>query len=238
MIAFVTSAFEALAFVMFVVLVAVVPYTRRKRSYWTGLGVRMVSDWRGLTTTLPGVRLNDRSLANYRDRAGPAAAVLGLHDSGRPCALACDVRVAATALANDGFAETDGRDEQSIVPSAVDADAMVVVLSAMTECVDELVTSLEAVANRRLIVSPWTEVKKCAGTVVATCVYGLPMVHSQIDAFAEQCNKALPSFGGRSRPTVTDYFASYDLSSNDRMTNFKGLLRAAAAASDKISPSK
>lgn len=238
MIAFVTSAFEALAFVAFAVLVAVVPYARRKRSYWTGRGVRVVSDRRGMTTTLPGVRLNDRWLAGYRARAGPAAAVLGLHDSGRPCALACDVRVAAAALATDGFAEADGRDARSVVPSAVDADAMAAVLPAMAECVDELVTSLEAVANRRLTVSPWTEVKKCAATVVATCVYGLPMVHSQVDAFAEQCNKALPSSGGgRSPATVADYFASYDLSSNDRATvNFKGLLRAAAAASKKISP--
>lgn len=240
MSAFVTLAFNALAFVVFALLAAVVPYTRRKRSYWTERGVRAVSDRHGFAATIPGVRLDDTLLASYRDGAGTAVTVLGLHDSGRPCALSCDVNVAAAALSNDGFAEVACCNDRSLVPCTVDRDGAMAVLPAMTECVDELITSLEAIANRRLTVSPWTEVKNCAAAVVATCVYGLPMVHSQIKAFTEQCDKALQlTAGGRSaRPVATDYFASYGLMSNDRTssTDFKRMLRAAAATSDKIGP--
>lgn len=232
---FVTLVFEVLAFVTFAVLVAVVPYVRRKRSYWTSRGIRVAGDRHALVTTLPGVRLDDRSLARYRDEAGPDTIVLGLHDDGRPCALACDVRVAAAALGNDGFAEADGRNSQSLVPSTVDADGVIAVLPVMSECVAELITSLEAVANRHLTVLPWTEVKKCAVTVVATCVYGQPMIDSRVKAFAEQCDKAL-----RSPAAATEYFATYDLSTDDRASSspsndFKRLFRTAAAENDKIS---
>jgi len=192
--------------------------------------------YRSLANTLPGVRLHDRSLCPLRDDGKAAgAAALGLYDGGRPVALACDSRVAAAALGNDGFAEEGGRDT-SLVPSAVDAGSATAVLPTMAECVVELITSLEAVANRRLTVSPWTEVKQCATTVVATCVYGQPMVDSRIKAFAEQCAKALSPAGGGGRPTVTDYFAAYDLSPDGRSpsTDFKQIFRTAAAGSDKI----
>lgn len=238
MVAFVTFVFEALAFVAFAVLVAVVPYARRKRSYWTSRGVRVTADRRALATTLPRVRLGDKLLARYRDEAGTDA-MLGLHDSGRPCALACDIRVATAALGNDGFAEVDGRNCHSLVPSTVDAEGVIAVLPVMSECVNELITSLEAVANRQLTVAPWTEVKKCAVTVVATCVYGQPMIDSRIKAFAEQCDKALRS------PEATDYFTEYNLASDDRTSlssppsnDFKRLFRTAAADSDKIDTGK
>jgi len=235
--AYVTWTLEVLAFAIFVLVAAVVPYARRKRDYWTNRGVLAASGHRSLANTLPGFRLHDRSLSGHRNDAKAAgAAVLGLYDAGRPTALACDIRVAAAAMANDGFAEveTRGGRELSLLPSAVDAGAVTAVLPTMAVCVAELVTSLEAVANRRLTIVPWTEVKKCATTVVATCVYGQPMVDSLIKAFAEQCDKALSGAGGR--PTVTDYFASYDLSSDGRASSsdFKQILRAAAADSDKI----
>lgn len=238
--AYVTLAFEVLAFVAFAVMAAVVPYVRRKRGYWTGRGVRVASGGRALAATLPGVRLDDRSLTRlYRDAA---AAVLGAHDGGRPCALACDKRVAAAAMANDGFADADrgrrpGAGRRSLVPSVVDAQGMAAVLPAMTECVVELITSLEAVANRRLTVAPWTEVRQCAATVVATCVYGQPMIHSRVQAFAEQCDRAL-----RAPSAVTDYFAAYDLSSDIKSSSvdFKRLLTDAAATDcgDRIGSGK
>lgn len=235
--AFVTLALEVLAFVAFAVLAVVVTYVRRKRGYWTSRGVRVASDRRALVATLPGVRLDDGSLGRlYRDAAATAA-VLGVHDGGRPCALACDERVAAAAMANDGFADADRGRRRSLVPSLVDAQGMAAVLPAMTECVVELITSLEAVANRRLTVAPWTEVRQCAATVVATCVYGQPMIHSRVKAFAEQCDRAL-----RSPAAVTDYFAAYDLSSDleSSSTDFKRLLMDAAAADcgDRIGSGK
>lgn len=234
--AYVTWTLEALAFGTFVVLAVLVPYARRKRDYWTSRGLTAAAGYRSLANTLPGVRLHDRSLSRHRDdgRATGAAAV-GLYDGGRPVALACDFRVAAAALGNDGFAEEGGRDT-SLVPSAVNAGSVTAVLPTMAECVAELITSLEAVANRRLTVSPWTEVKNCATTVVATCVYGQPMVDSRIKAFAEQCAKALSQGGGGGRSTVTDYFATYDLSLDGRApsTDFKQIFRAAATDSDKI----
>lgn len=236
--AYVTWTLEALAFAVFVALVAVVPYARRKRDYWTNRGVQAAAGYRSLANTLPGVRLQDRSLSGHRDSAKAAgAAVLGLYDAGRPAALACDIRVATAAMANDGFSEpeTSGRSVTSLLPSAVDAGAVTAVLPNMAECVAELITSLEALANRRTTIVPWTEVKRCTTTVVATCVYGQPMVDSRIKAFAEQCDKAL-SGGAGGRPTITDYFASYDLSSDGRApsSDFKHILRAAAADSDKI----
>ncbi|XP_025205656.1 cytochrome P450 6a8-like [Melanaphis sacchari] len=236
--AYVTWTLEVLAFATFVVLAVLMPYARRKRDYWTNRGVPVAAGYRSLTNMLPGFRLHDRSLSRHRDDAKAAGATaLGLFDGGRPTALACDLRVAAAALGNDGFteAETTGGRETSLVPSAVDACAAIAVLPTMTVCVAELVTSLEAVANRRLTISPWTEVKNCATTVVATCVYGQPMVDSRIKTFAEQCDKAL-SDGGRGRPTITDYFASYDLSSDGRAssTDFKQIFRAAARCSDQI----
>lgn len=234
--AYVTWTMEVLAFTAFVVFAALVPYARRKRDYWTSRGVLAAADYRSLANTLPGVRLSDRSLPQLRaDAKAAGAAVLGLYDAGRPTALACDVHVAVAALSNDGFTEPEtscGR-VASLLPSTVDAGAMVTMLPTMAECVAELVTSLEAVANRRLTIVPWTEVKKCATTVVATCVYGQPMVDSRIKAFAERCDKALSGVGGR--PTVTEYFAAYDLSSDGRTTSadFKHMLLAAAAVNDK-----
>eukprot|EP00102_Acyrthosiphon_pisum_P011687 XP_008180507.1 PREDICTED: uncharacterized protein LOC100574879 [Acyrthosiphon pisum] len=235
--AYVTWTLEVLAFAIFVVVAAVVPYARRKRDYWMNRGVLAAAGYRLLVNTLPGIRLHDRSLSGHRNDAKAAgAAVLGLYDAGRPTVLACDIRVAAAAMANDGFAEveTRGGREMSLLPTAVDAGAVTAVLPTMAVCVAELITSLEAVANRRLTIVPWTEVKKCATTVVATCVYGQPMVDSRIKAFAEQCDKALSGASGR--PTVTDHFASYDLSSDGRASSsdFKQILRAAAADSDKI----
>lgn len=222
--------FEAFACVVIAVLIAAVPYVHRKRGYWTGRGVRSASGPRALAATLPGVRLDDRTMAaRYR---GEADAVLGLHDGGRPCALACDVRVAAAAMSNDGFADAGAglSNRRSLVPSVVDAQAAVAVLPAMAECVAELITSLEAVANRRLSVVPWTEVRHCAATVVATCVYGQPMIHSRVKTFAEHCYQTLSS----SSPSISDYFARYDLSSSTTSTNFKELLMAAAADNDDI----
>jgi len=226
-----------LAFAIFVVFAAVVPYARRKRDYWTSRGVLAAAGYRSFFNTLPGVRLQDRSLTGHRNNAkAEGAAALGLYDAGRPTALACDIQVAAAAMANDGFAEVEtiGSQEMSLLPSAVDADAVTTVLPIMGECVAELITSLEAVANRRLTIMPWTEVKKCATTVVATCVYGQPMIDSRIKAFEEQCDKALS--GGGDRPTLTDYFTSYDLSSDGRVStpDFKKILRLAAADNDKI----
>lgn len=236
MVLYVTLTLEALAFGTFVVLAVLVPYARRKRDYWTSRGMPAAASYRSLANTLPGVRLQDRSLSRHRDDGKAAGfAALGLYDGGRPVALACDVRVAVAALGNDGFAEEGGR-HTSLVPAAVNTGSATAVLSTMTECVAELITSLEAVANRRLTVSPWTEVKQCATTVVATCVYGQPMVDSRIKAFAEQCGKALSPAGGGGRPAVTDYFAAYDLSSDGRApsTDFKQIFRTAAADSDKI----
>nr|UOW66139.1 cytochrome P450 6UN1 [Rhopalosiphum padi] len=235
--AYVTWTLEVLAFATFVVLAVLMPYARRKRDYWTSRGVLAAAGYRSLANTLPGVRLHDRSLSRHRDDAkAKGAAALGLFDGGRPVVLACDFRVAAAALGNDGFAEakTTRDGETSLVPSAVDAGAVTAVLPTMAVCVAELITSLEAVANRRLTISPWTEVKNCAMTVVATCVYGQPMVDSRIKAFAEQCKKALSGGGGR--PAVTDYFASYDLSSDGRTssTDFKQIFMTAATNSDKI----
>lgn len=237
-----TLALEVLAFVMFAVLVAVVPYARRKQKYWTSRGVRLAStERRALAATLPRVQLDARSLTRYRDEASADVAVLGVHDAGRPCVLACNVNVAAAALGNDGFAEScAGDDDQAttLVPSTVDADSGTAVLPAMNECVDELITSLEAVANRRMTVTPWAEVKKCATAAVATCVYGQPMIDSRVKAFAQQCDRALSSSSGaaahRRRPT--DYFSTYDLSINDRAsaTDFRRMFRAAASSSDKI----
>nr|AWD92942.1 CYP3323A1 [Aphis gossypii] len=234
--AYVTWTLEALAFGTFVVLAVLVPYARRKRDYWTSRGTPTAVGYRSLANTLPGIRLQDRSLSRHRDDGKAAgAAAVGLFDGGRPVALACDVRVAAASLGNDGFAEDGGR-HASLVPAAVDAGSAAAVLPTLAECVVELITSLEAVANRRLTVSPWTEVKRCATTAVATCVYGQPMVDSRIKAFAEQCAKALSPAGGGGRPTVTDYFAVYDLSSDGRApsTDFKQIFRMAAANSDKI----
>ncbi|XP_022163875.1 cytochrome P450 6k1-like [Myzus persicae] len=234
---YVTWTLEALAFAIFVVFAAVVPYARRKLDYWTRRGLLAAAGYRSFASTLPGVRLQDRSLPGHRNDAKAAgAAVMGLYDAGRPTALACDIQVVAAAMANDGFAEVDtrGGQEMSLLPSAVDAGAVITVLPTMGVCVAELITSLEAVANRRLTIMPWTEVKKCATTVVATCVYGQPMIDSRIKAFAEQCDKALS--GGSGRPTLTDYFSSYDLSSDGRVStsDFKKILRSAAADSDKI----
>lgn len=238
MVAFVTFVFEALAFVIFAVLIVVVPYARRKRSYWTNRGVQVAAGRRALATTLLGVKLDDRSLARYRYEAG-ADALLGLHDSGRPCALACDIRLAVAALGNDGFTEVNSRNCHSLVPTTVDAESVIAMLPVMNKCVNELITSLEAVANRQLTVAPWTEVKNCAVMVVATCVYGQPMIDSRIKAFAEQCDKALRS------PASTDYFTTYDLSSDDRTSyssspsnDFKRLFQTAAADSDKINIGK
>lgn len=235
--AYVTWTLEVLAFTIFVVVAAVVPYTRRKRDYWTNRGVMAAAGYRSLANTLPGFRLHDKSLSGHlNDAKAAGAAVLGLYDSGRPTVLVCDIRVAVAAMANDGFAEAETKDgcEMSLLPSIVDAGAVTAVLPTMAVSVAELITSLEAVANRRLTIVPWTEVKKCATTIVATCVYGQPMVDSRIKAFAEQCDKALS--GASSRPTITDYFASYNLSSDGRAssTDFKQILRAAAAYSDKI----
>lgn len=232
--------FEAFAYVAIAVLFAAVPYVHRKRGYWTRRGVRSASGPRAMAATLPGVRLDDRTAAaRYRD--GPADdAVLGLHDGGRPCALARDVRVAAAAMSNDGFADAAaGRPNgRSLVPSTVDAQTVVAVLPAMAECVAELITSLEAVANRRLTVVPWTEVRQCAATVVATCVYGQPMIHSRVKSFAEQCYRTLSSSSSSSSPSISGYFAGYDLSSSSQSpsssTNFKQLLMAAAADNDDI----
>lgn len=222
--------FEALTYAVLAVLIAAVPYVRRKRGHWTGRGVRPASGLRALAATLPGVRLDDRTVAAlYRDEAD---AVLGLHDGGRPCALARDVRVAAAAMSNDGFADAAAvlSNRRSLVPSAVDAQAVVAVLPTMAECAAELITSLEAVANRRLTVAPWTEVRQCAATVVATCVYGQPMIHSRVKTFAEHCYRTLSS------SSISDYFAGYDLSSSSSSssTNFKELLMAAAADNDDI----
>lgn len=231
-----TLALELTAFAAFVVLAVLVPYVRRKREFWTSRGVPVPHSRRAMATTLPGFRLDDRSLAAYRRGAG-AAPVLGLHDAGQPCALACDVLVAAAAMADHGFAEPDVRRRVgTLVPVAVNADAIAAVLPAMAECVTELSTSLEAVANRRLTVVPWTEVRRCAAAVVATCVYGQPMVDSKVKAFAERCDEALSPSAG-----CPGYFASYDLRTDDRPTanvNIMRLLRAAAANKDKIDPGK
>jgi len=233
----VTWTLEVLAFATFVVLAVLMPYARRKRDYWTSRGILAAGDYRSLANTLPGIRLHERSLFRHRDDAkATGAAALGLYDGGRPIALACDFRVAVAALGNDGFAEVETTRvcETSLLPSAVNVGTVIAVLPTMAVCVTELITSLEAVANRRLTISPWMEVKNCATTVVATCVYGQPMVDSRIKAFAEQCKKALSGSGGR--PTVTDYFASYDLSSDGRTlsTDFKQIFKTAAANSDKI----
>lgn len=239
-----TWALEALAFAVLAALVAAVPYARRKRDYWTGRGVTVATGTRALATTVPGVRLDDGTLAQYRHQAAAAttAAVVGLHDAGRPCALACDVRVAADALGNDGFAEPHGRGGDSLIPRTVDADVVAAALPTMNEGACELITSLEAVANLRMTIVPWTYAKKCSATTVATCVYGQPMVDSRINAFAEQCDRALSS----SRPAITDYFAAYDLSSTvsyggaSPSTDFKRLLMATATdqydSSGKSSP--
>lgn len=230
----VTLAMEVLAFAAFVVLAAIVPYVRRKREYWTSRGVRVPSaDGRTLMSTLPNFRLGEKRMGQYyRDCDKSTSAVLGIYDAGRPCVLACDLRVAAAALGNDGFAEVDNRDgRNSLIASTVDADAVIGVLPVMNECVVELITSLEGVANRQLTIVPWTEVKKCAATVVATCVYGQPMIDSRIKAFAGQCDKALLN----RRPTFTKYFAMYDLLSDDRglSNDFKRLLRSAAEKNKK-----
>uniref|UniRef100_A0A2S2R5A9 Cytochrome p450 n=1 Tax=Sipha flava TaxID=143950 RepID=A0A2S2R5A9_9HEMI len=223
-----TLALEALAFAVFVALAAVVPYVRRKRGYWTSRGVTVATGARALAATVPGIRLDEKSLARYRDKAA-AATLVGLHDAGRPCALACDVRVAAAALGNDGFIEPLGRTGAgSLIPRVVNAETVTAMLPAMCEAVTELITSLEALANLRQTIGPWTYAKKCSITTVATCVYGQPMIDSRVNAFAEQCDKALQ------RPAVTDYFTTYDLSSisgrGASSTDFKQLLREAAAA--------
>lgn len=237
-------AVQALAFAAFAVLALVVPYARRKRGYWTGRGVPVAQGRRALAATLPGVGIDEGSLSRYRDEGLAAgAAVLGLHDAGRPCALACDVRVASAAFGNDGFAgEEKEHDRQgpakSLIPTVVDATGSLTVLPAMSECVTELITSLEGAANRGLTVVPYAEVKKCAARAVATCVYGQPMIDSRLVAFAEQCDKALT--GGR-RPVFTDYFAGYDVNTDDRKSSsmdFKRLLRAAIADDDRIGSGK
>lgn len=237
--AYVTLALEALAFAAFVVFAALVPYVRRKRNYWTGRGVPVAASESTLAA-LPGFRLDDRALARHRTEAvATSIPVVGVHDAGKPCALVCDVRVAMAALGNDGFAERDQR--LSLVPSVVDAAGVIAVLPAMTECVGELITSLEGAANRQLTVSPWSEVKKCSSTVVATCVYGQPMVDSRIKAFAEQCDKALSGRRGPAdRPNATEYFTAYDLSANNELkaVNFKQMLRVAAAEDDRITAGK
>lgn len=230
-----TLVLEALAFVVFIALAVVVPYARRKRGYWTGRGVTAATGARALATTVPGVRLDGKMLPWYCDEAAAAnAAVLGLHDAGRPCALACDLRVAAAALSDDGFAEpaNGGRNGRSAISRVVDADAVAAVLPSMNEGACELITSLEVVANYRQTIAPWPYAKKCSVSAVATCVYGQPMVDSRINAFAEQCDKALSS--SLPRPAITDYFNTYDLSSTGHgaaapSTDFKRLLRAAAA---------
>lgn len=235
---YVTWSLEVLAFAIFILSAVVVPYARRKRDYWTSRGVPTAAGYRSFACTLPGIRLQDRSLSGHlNDAKAAGAAALGLHDAGRPTALACDIMVAAAAMSNDGFGEveTRGGHEMSLLPSAVDADAVTTVLPTMAMCVAELITSLEAVANRRLTIMPWVELKKCATTVVATCVYGQPLIDSRIKAFAEQCDKALSGGGGR--PTVTDYFASYNLSSSngkESSSDLKTILRSAATSSEKI----
>ncbi|VVC38578.1 Cytochrome P450,Cytochrome P450, E-class, group I [Cinara cedri] len=223
---YITVALEVLAFLAFVVMAVGVPYVRRKRGYWTDRGVPVAGGT--LATTFPGVRLNERLLTSYFKHA--TAAVVGLHDAGRPCALACDVRIAASAMGNDGFAEPGYRGAQdgcSLVRTVMDAETMATVMPVMNECVAELVTSLEAVANRRLTIAPWTRVRKCAATAVATCVYGQPMIDSRIEAFAAQCDKAL-----KSPAVITDYFAGYGLSDDDgraQPPHIKRLLHEASA---------
>lgn len=239
MVAFLTVAIEVLAFVAFVALAAIVPYFRRKRAYWINRGVRVPSaDVHSLMATLPNFRLDDKRLGQYySDCEKPTPAVLGMYDAGRACVMACDVRVATTVLGNDGFAEVDKRDDQkSLIPITVDVDAVIGVLPVMNECVGELITSLEAVANRRLTIVPWAEVRKCSATVVATCVYGQPMIDSRIKAFAEKCDKALLNGRHGCRPTPTDYFEKYNLSSDDRASSndFKRLLRSAAEKNEKL----
>lgn len=230
MYAAVTLAFELTAFAAFVALAVLVPYVRRKREYWTSRGVPVPRDRRSVAAALPGVRLDDRSLAAYRRGAG-AAPLLGLHDAGRPCALACDALVAADATGGRGFADVDAAG--TLLPAAVDAAAAA--LPAMAECAAELTTSLEAVANRRLTVVLWTEVRRCAAAVVATCVYGQPMVDSRVKAFAERCDEALsPSAAAAGCP---EYFAAYDLRAG-AATDFVRLLRAAAADGDETDPGK
>lgn len=227
--AYLSLSCEVLAFTAFAMLAAVVPYVNRKRNYWTSRGVRAASGPRALANTLPGVRIDDRSLTDrYADASASDAALMGLHDGGRPCALTCDVRTAAAALANDGFADLENYGP-SFVPFTVDAQGMIAVLPAMTECVVELITSLESRANRQITVEPWTEVRRCAAAVVATSVYGQPMIHSRVEAFERQCMRALS--GGR-RPVATDYFATYDLTTDCRSptsTDFKRLLLETAA---------
>lgn len=221
---YVTMALEVAMFVVFVAIAVGVPYVSRKRGYWTSRGVPVAPGRRALVTALPGVRLDDRSLSGYYR---VDATVIGLHDAGRPCALACDVRVATSAMGNDGFAEPDADGGPSFVRAVLDADTMATVMPAMHECVAELVTSLEAVANRRLTVAPWPRVRKCAATAVATCVYGQPMIDSRVEAFAVQCDKALRSPGA-----ITDYFAAYDLSDDDgraQSPHIKRSLRSAAS---------
>lgn len=224
---YVAVAVEVLAFVAFVATVIGVPYVRRKRDYWTGRGVPVASGRHALAITLPGVRLDDRSLNGYYKDT--AASVIGLHDAGRPCALACDVRVAVSAMSNDGFAEPITGDADGgcgLVQTVLDAESIATVIPVMNECVVELVTSLEAVANRRLTISPWARIRKCASTTVATCVYGQQMIDSRMEAFAEQCDKAL-----KSPLAITDYFAGYDLSDDDgraQQSHLKRLFTKAA----------
>lgn len=234
-----TLAFEMAAFAAFVVLAVLVPYVRRKREFWTSRGVPVSRDRRAMAAALPGVRLDDRSLAAYRRGAG-AAPVLGLHDAGRPCALACDATVAADAAGDHGFADAATAaavaSAGSLVPAAVNADAVAAVLPVMAECAVELTTSLEAVANRRLTVVPWTEVRRCAAAAVAACVYGQPMVDSRMKAFADRCDEALsPS----ARAGCPEYFAGYELRAADgdrpaAGADFMRMLRAAAANSDRV----
>lgn len=224
--AYAILALETLTFVAFVALAALWPYANRKRNYWTSKGLP-TAPGQGPLSALPGCRLDDRALAGYMAAATP---VVGALDAGDPRAVACDVRVAAAALADHSFAEPDRR--PSLVPSTVNEDAAAAVLPTLTECVAELITSLEAVANRRLTVGPWAEVRKCASTAVATCVYGQPMIDSRMKAFAEQCDHALSAGRGRRPAVPTDYFMAYDLSADTRTTDFKQLLVAAAASAN------
>lgn len=225
---YVIVALEMLTLVVFVAMAVGMPYVNRKRDYWTSRGVPVAPGRRALAAALPGVRLDDRTLTGYY--RGDAT-VVGLHDAGRPCALACDVRVATSAMGNDGFAKLGGADADDgcgFMRAALDADTMAAVMPVMCECVTELVTSLEAMANRRLTVAPWSRVRKCAATAVATCVYGQPMIDSRVEAFRAQCDKAL-----RSPDAVTDYFAAYGLPDDDdglaQPLHIGRLLRKAAA---------
>ncbi|XP_050423629.1 cytochrome P450 6a8-like [Adelges cooleyi] len=187
-----TLALESLAFAAFVVIAVLLPYVRRKHNYWTSRGVPVAAG-QSVLTTLPVCRLDEKALTAYREVVVDAP-VMGLHDAGKPCALACEVRVASVVLGNDSFVEDDGTSPAagfSRIPNVLTEDAMYTLAPVMAECVAELTTSMEAIANRRMTVTPRANVKRCATIAVATCVYGQPIIDSQMKTFEDNCEQAL-----------------------------------------------